>query len=273
MLRRRSRFWLLGIMVLLVLFAVSRAPIGSWTMLATSPALDALHAPVQWWQSFSLWFNERQSLQARFESLQKRAQQQAALIQEAESLRDENRQLKKILDISGITGYHWHAAKVRGRSPESMSQRILLQVKDVSPDDVIVSSEGLVGLVESQTGLHATVRTILDASMAVPVTIPGTSLAALVRGQGDRLQISFVPLENAPNVGAVLYTSGAGGLFPPGIAVARITDIRPVPGQLFAQVDAVAIAHWQRDNWLAVASHMEGAQPSGQEDPQADGQP
>ncbi len=230
-------------------------------MLATSPALESLYAPVQWWQSFSLWFHERQTLQANYLTLQKHLQQQAALIQEAESLRDENRQLRRILDISGITGYRWHAAKVRGRSPESMSQRILLQVKGVSPDDVIVSSEGLVGLVESRTGQHATVRTILDASVAVPVTVPGTSLAALVRGQGDRLKVSFVPIENAPEEGDVLYTSGAGGLFPPGIAVARITRVQPVAGQLFAQVDAVSVAHWQRDNWLAVASHLQKQKP------------
>jgi len=225
-------------------------------MLASSPTLDALYAPVQWWQSFSLWFRDSQTLQAHVEDLQKRNQQQAALIQEANSLRDENRQLRSLLDIAGITGYRWHAAKVRGRSPDTMSQRILLQVNGADTDDVIVSSEGLVGVIDSRTDQHATVRTILDASLAVPVTVPGTALAALLRGQGDRLQVSFVPLEQAPKVGAVLFTSGAGGFFPPGIAVARITDVKPIPGQLFADVEATPMAHWQRDNWLAVASHM-----------------
>jgi len=252
----RSRSWLVAAIILGVLFFVaSRAPLGSWTMLAASPALDALYAPVRWWQSFSLWFIDSQTLQARFEVVQQRSQQQAALIQEAGSLREENRQLRKILDISDIPGYRWHAAKVLGRSPDMMSQRILLQVKGVDTDDVIVSSEGLVGLVDSQMGAHATVRTIFDASVAVPVTIPGSTLAALLRGQGDQLIVSFVPLENAPKQGKVLYTSGAGGLFPPGIAVAEITAVRSVPGQLFAEVDAAPIAHWQRDNWLVVASH------------------
>jgi cell shape-determining protein MreC len=100
------------------------------------------------------------------------------------------------------------------------------------------------------------VRTIFDASLAVPVTIPGTTLAALSRGEGDRLTINFVPRQANLMANEVLYTSGAGGMFPPGIAVARITDVQPVPGQLFVSVVAEPVAHWQRDNWLAVASQL-----------------
>ena len=254
--RRRYKLWLILVTVIALLFAGSRLPANSWPMLAMSPVLEVLHAPVQWWTSLSQWFVDRQSLQANYLALQKKTQQQAALIQEATSLREENRQLRKILDIVGIRGYRWHAAKVRGRTPGGMSQRILIQVNGVSIDDVIVSSEGLVGLVDSATDNYATVRSIFDASLAVPVTIPGGDLAALSVGQGDRLEINFVPVEIAPAVGEVLYTSGAGGLFPPGIAVARITEVQPVPGQLFARVLAEPVAHWQRDNWLAVASQL-----------------
>ncbi|MFQ5519159.1 MAG: rod shape-determining protein MreC [Mariprofundus sp.] len=253
---RRYRLWMITALLLVSLYAVTRMAAGSSAMLAMWPALEALNAPVQWWQSAELWFSERQTLQRKYLACEKKSQQQAALIQEARSLREENRQLRKILEISDITGYRWHAAKVRGRSPESMSRRLVLQVYGVSKDDVIVSSEGLVGLIDSTSDNHAAVRTIFDASLAVPVTIPGSKLAALCRGQGESLSIDFVPQEMAPNTGDVLYTSGAGGLFPAGIAVARITEIHPIPGQLFARVSAEPIAHWQRDSWLAVASQL-----------------
>ena len=254
--RRRYRVWLVSVMVIAGILMIARVSSGSWPMLATWPALEALQAPVHWWEETSLWFSERQQLQADYLAFRKKAEQQASLIQEANSLREENRQLRNILDIAGITGYRWHAAKVRGRSPEAMSQRILLQVHGVSKDDVIVSSEGLVGVVDSTGDNHATVRTIFDASLAVPVTIPGTSLAALARGQGESLSIDFVPEEFNLNPGQILYTSGAGGLFPPGIAVARIKEIQNAPGELFVKVSAIPVAHWQRDNWLAVASHL-----------------
>jgi rod shape-determining protein MreC len=256
MIRGRHKLLLVIASVLVFLVAAPRISVGSWSMLAMWPALEVLHAPAQWWEASSQWFRDRQTLQTERLDFQKKAQQQAALVQEANSLREENRQLRKILDIVGIRGYHWHAAKVRGRSPETMSQRILIQVDGASVDDVIVSSEGLVGVVDSTSEHHATVRTIFDASLSVPVTIPGTTLAALSRGEGDRLTINFVPRQAGLTAGKVLYTSGAGGMFPPGIAVARITDVQPVPGQLFVSVVAEPVAHWQRDNWLAVASQL-----------------
>ena len=119
--KRRYKLWLISVMVFTGLLIIARTSAGSWPMLASWPALEALHAPVQWWQDSSLWFSERQKLQADYQAFRKKAQQQASLIQEANSLREENRQLRKILDISGITGYRWHAAKVRGRSPEAMT--------------------------------------------------------------------------------------------------------------------------------------------------------
>ena len=256
MIRNRYRLLLIVGLFLVFLVVVSRISVGSWSMLSMWPALEILHAPVQWWESSSQWLKDRQTLQTERLYFRKKAQQQAALVQEANSLREENRQLRKILDIVGIRGYRWHAAKVRGRSPEAMSQRILIKVYDASVDDVIVSSEGLVGVIDSTSEHYATVRTIFDASLSVPVTVPGTALAALSRGEGDRLSINFVPKEDALKIGELLYTSGAGGMFPPGIAVARITNVQPVPGQLFVSVIAEPVAHWQRDNWLAVASQL-----------------
>jgi len=258
--QRSQRLWLIGV-VLFVALAIFRLFGGSAAMLSMWPALEVLHAPVQWWQSLDLWFIEQQKLQQMYLMSEKKAQDQAKVVQEVNSLREENRQLRRILEISNIIGYRWHAAKVRGRSPDPMSQRLLLQVADVSKDDVIVSSEGLVGVVDSTSGNHATVRTVFDASLAVPVTIPGTSLAALSRGQGGSLSIDFIPLDVGARQGQILYTSGAGGLFPAGIAVALITHVQPMPGQLFVKVLATPVAHWQRDSWLAVASQLHASMP------------
>ena len=256
---RRIRLWIIALTLFGALYGASRFISGSSAMLAMWPALELLYTPVQWWKAGELWFTEQQALHQQYLAFEKKSEQQAALIQEANSLREENHQLRKILEISHITNYRWHAAKVRGRSPEPLSRRLILQVDDVSRDDVIVSSEGLVGVIDSTTRGHASVRTVFDASLAVPVTIPGTALAAISRGQGESLSIEFVPLDKIPHTGEVLYTSGAGGLFPPGIAVARITHVQPIAGELFARITATPVAHWQRDTWLAVASQLHAA--------------
>jgi len=258
---RRSGPWIWLIPLLVAVIILSRLPIASNISLLMAPAIDALHAPVQWWQSFSLWFTNSATLQADYQAAQQQVEKQASLIQETNSLRSENKQLRELLDVTAIPGYRWHAAKVHGRSPDTMSQYLIVRTHIAAIDDAVVSSEGLVGLVDSINGDHATIRTILDASMAVPVTMANRPLAALLRGQGNSLEVDFVPSQNAPEAGTILYTSGAGGLFPPGIAAARITSVEPLPGQIFSRVLAEPVAHWQRDNWLAIASNLPVQQP------------
>ncbi len=242
-----------------LLFVLSRTPAGAWIDLGLAPVLEVLQAPVRGWTKLRLWFEDRSRLQEELAHLRAQQARQAGLIQETLSLREENRQLKALLGVASIPGYRWHAAKVRGRSPDTMSQHLIVETEGASPDDVVVSHEGLVGLIDRVQGRHATVRTVLDASIAVPVTDARGRIAALLRGQGDRLRVDFVPRDSGIEPGTILRTSGAGGVFPPGIACARITRIEPMPGRMFLRVMAEPLAHWQRDNWLAIASRLRAA--------------
>jgi len=254
---RRHMLWrvVLGLLIFVAVLSLQRMPIGQYLTLGLSPLISTLHAPARWWHDNELWLQEHDKLQTALIETRNMLEQQTALIQQGQSLAEENTQLRKLLKITNIHGYTWRAAQVLGRSPDKKSQRLMLQVQS-KPDDVIVSSSGLVGLVDKSHADSAVVRTILDASLAVPVTIPGSPLAALIRGQGDHLLVDFIPLDQAPAIGAILQTSGAGGIFPPGISVARITHIEALQGRVFARVEAKPTAHWQRDSWLAIASRI-----------------
>lgn len=260
--RRRwlgARPWILLATLFVLLFVVQQSPIGKKfgprVDLFLSPLVRALQAPAVWWQEFSQWFIESKQLQREVLDLRQRVQLQSSVEQERDALRAENLQLRRLLSLPSVPDYAWHAAKVLGRSPDTMSQRLMLEAEvQVRPDDAVASRDGLVGLIDSVSGRMAVVRTILDASLAVPVTVPGTGLAALVRGQGEHLMVDFVPMKHAPQAGSILVTSGAGGLFPPGLPVARILSIRPVAGSVFAEVEAEPTAHWRRDAWLSIAS-------------------
>ncbi|MDQ6956070.1 MAG: rod shape-determining protein MreC [Mariprofundaceae bacterium] len=254
---RRHMLWrvVLGLLIFVAILALQRMPIGQYLTLGLSPLISTLHAPARWWHDSELWLQEHDKLQTELIETRNMLEQQTALIQQGKSLAEENTRLRKLLKITNIHGYTWRAAQVLGRSPDKKSQRLILQVQS-KPDDVIVSSSGLVGLVDKSHAGSAVVRTILDASLAVPVTIPGSPLAALIRGQGDHLLVDFIPLDQVPAIGAILQTSGAGGIFPPGISVARITHIEALQGRVFARIEAKPTAHWQRDNWLAIASRM-----------------
>jgi len=253
------RPWLWLALLLILLFATQQLPLGKQLgprlNLFFAPLVNVWQAPGIWWTDVSQWFVDNQHLQKELLEKRQQVQRQAFIRQERDALRAENAQLRALLGIQGLTGFDWHAAKVLGRSPDKMSQRLILRTDaKISADDAVASSEGLVGLVDSVSGHLAVVRTILDASLAVPVTLPGSGLAALVRGQGEQLTVEFVPQAHAPPRGSVLVTSGAGGMFPPGIPVAHILRIHKVAGSVFAEVEAEPAAHWRRDAWLSVAA-------------------
>jgi len=258
----RHVIWRVTLIILIgvIIFSLQRMPIGQYITLGLSPLISTLHAPARWWHNTGLWLQDRSQLQAELIATRNTLEQQTALIQQGTSLAEENRQLRRLLKITDTHGYQWRAAQVLGRSPDKKSQRLILQIQSQA-DDVVVSSSGLVGLIDQSHAQTAVVRTILDASLAVPVTIPGSPLAALIRGQGDHLLVDFIPMELAPAVGSILQTSGAGGIFPPGIAVARIIHVKALQGRVFARIEAKPTAHWQRDNWLAVASRTQAAAP------------
>jgi len=250
---KRAYVWWVSIFFIVVVLSF-KLPVGQQLNLMFAPLLHAVQAPARWYQEFSLWFDDAQTLQARLLKLEKQVQQQQAVQQLATTLSNENKQLRQLLNISQIEHYVWRVAGVVSRGPEQKSRRLMLEIDGVHPDDVVVSKEGLVGLVDSASHHHAVIRTILDASVTVPVTMQNSRLAGLVRGAGEDLTVDFVPIDIAPQVGDVLITSGAGGVFPAGLPVAKVTKVKPIEGGVFAQVSASPVAAWQRDAWLAVAT-------------------
>ncbi len=249
--RLRPLLW--AVLGLLVLYSIQSLPTGQYANLIISPVVDALYTPVRWFEASRLWLQDSASLQTQLIEQQIRLEQQASLVQETNSLREENKQLRSLLGLKAQPTSRWQAARVVARSPDRMSRHLTIEAEGAVADNVVASSEGLVGLVDTADGKHAVVRTILDASLAVPATIRDQALAVLVRGQGNSLLVEFVPWASAPPAGSILQTSGAGGIYPPGIPVARITRIKRLAGSAFAHVEAEPLAHWRRDAWLAVA--------------------
>ncbi len=229
-------------------------PVGQKLNIAVSPLIHIVQSPVRWLQDLSLWLDTSSALQQRVLTLQEEVDKQVALRQVLATVRAENKQLRHLLNITQLDGYVWQAVPVVSRSQEEKSQRLIVQASGIHKDDIVVSHEGLVGLVDEVGAEYAVVRTILDASIAVPVTKAGTQMAGLVRGDGEHLLVDFIPRAKAPNVGDFLIASGAGGVYPVGLPVAVVEKVNAVAGGVFVEVIASPVAYWQRDAWLSIAS-------------------
>jgi rod shape-determining protein MreC len=87
--------------------------------------------------------------------------------------------------------------------------------------------DGLVGRVTSAGALTARVALISDGGTVVPVMRARDGLPAIATGLGDgTLDIRTLGAETNPfRPGEVLVTSGAGGVYPPNIPVARVRRV------------------------------------------------
>lgn len=93
----------------------------------------------------------------------------------------------------------------------------------------VISPLGVVGLVERVHGDSATLFLAADSGFGVDVVVPRTGARGFVRGTGDEsnyvVKIEYVRRADEVSVGDLFVTSGVGCRFPPGIPVARVTEI------------------------------------------------
>ncbi|MDQ6951789.1 MAG: rod shape-determining protein MreC [Mariprofundales bacterium] len=248
-------FMLLLITVLAITALVGgrHADVGQRLLLWSAPFIEQLRAPSRWVEHASQWLQRQSMLQTKLSHANARLHRASAQTGELQYLRQENAELRRLLAIPIQSDYVWHVAEVVARSLGVPEHGLLLAVTGVAVDDAVIAASGLVGIVTAVHGDYATVRTIFDGSIAIPVTNKLGRVAALIRGDDTSLMVNMVAKRERPTMGELLITSGAGGLLPLGIPVATIQRVTPQAGSMFVAVDASPVAQWQHMRWLAVA--------------------
>jgi rod shape-determining protein MreC len=92
----------------------------------------------------------------------------------------------------------------------------------------VVAVDGLVGRVVLTAGAYAKVQLITDRSASVGAMIERTRRQGVVRGlAADSLDLDFVPLQSDVRVGDKVVTAGIDGIYPRGLPVGTVVDVRP----------------------------------------------
>jgi rod shape-determining protein MreC len=176
---------------------------------------------------------------------------------EAQALEQENRRLRAVLGLSAGDAKPVAFGRLIGSTAASARRLAYLSVgrrDGVQPGMPVVSPEGLVGRVLESGADSSRVLLLTDSESLVPVRRAKDNIVAFAEGRSDgSLQLRLVNLGVNPlKPGDVFVTSGAGGLFRPGVPVAiaaRLTKDGAV-GQLLsnpAATDVVAVEPiWQQ---------------------------
>ena len=177
---------------------------------------------------------------------------------EARAVEEENRRLKALLGLGETEVDPVAVARLVGSSSASTRRFAYLgagRSDGVKPGMPVRSERGIVGRVLESARHSSRVLLITDSESVLPVRRAGDNTVAFAEGRGDGLiNIRLINLGINPlKRGDVFVTSGAGGLYRPGIAVAivtRLTDDGAVARIISnpAATDFVAVEPiWQPD--------------------------
>lgn len=87
---------------------------------------------------------------------------------------------------------------------------------------------GLVGIVTDVAGGSAVVRTVVDPTSRVGVTVRGKGGAGIAVGEiGGRIRVTRFIEDEPVEVGDLVETSSYGGLFPRGVLVGTVDEVLP----------------------------------------------
>lgn len=147
-----------------------------------------------------------------------------------QALEGENRRLKALLGIVDPQGKPIAAARLIGSTAASARRFAVLSAgasQGVRPGQPVRSAAGLIGRVIETGPGTARVLLVTDPENVVPVRRARDGLPAFVEGKSDgRIAIRLLNMGVNPlKLGDVFVTSGSGGLYPPGIPVAVVTQV------------------------------------------------
>jgi rod shape-determining protein MreC len=103
----------------------------------------------------------------------------------------------------------------------------------VEPGHPVITHEGVVGVVTATSSHAAKTMLLLDRQSAVDALVQRSRARGVLRGIGrERLEFEFVVRNADVVVGDEVVTSSLGGVFPKGLRLGRVVELRDAGGRL-----------------------------------------
>jgi rod shape-determining protein MreC len=203
------------------------------------------------------YFSTLSTLQKEVRELKSQQVAAAQLMQQAQLQMAENAQLRKLM-----------GARAHLPVPSMMSE-ILYDARDPSTRKVVldrgirqgvqlglpvIDNAGVVGQVTRVFPFTSEVTLLTDKEQAIPVQVLRNGLRSVAygRGQSGLLDLRFMAPNADIQVGDVLITSGMDGVYPAGLAVAKVVQVESSAAGAFGRVVCQPLAGIDRNRQLLI---------------------
>lgn len=204
------------------------------------------NAPSEWLSDAQKYFSVHNQLVQENYILKQQAFEHSVSLQRLNTLQAENKHLRSLL--GGDIPIHPKATlgdiSHTGRDP---FRNVVIVNRgtehNIMAGQAVVDSKGVIGQVTRVYPFSSEVTLITDKSLSIPIQVERNQLRAIAFGEnGNALDIPYLPTNVDIQVGDKLVTSGIDGIYPSGLAVAIVTEIRQDPGSPFAKIVSTPVA-------------------------------
>lgn len=185
------------------------------------------------------------SAQSENDLLKQRVQELEVELKAREDMNSENERLRGLLNLKEEGKYKVLNARIIGRDPSIWFDSSIVNrgsLDGVKLNMPVVTNGGIVGRVTAVSPLTAQVDLITRDKSGVGGIIgeiSGSNALGVVSGTSKRnvVEMRYVSGSVEVQVGQIVYTSGQDGIYPPGLKIGEIVEVRSgsatVPHQIF----------------------------------------
>jgi len=194
-----------------------------------APVIDTLSQPFRAAANWFDTFESNATVRRRNAELIKEVERLRIALQEMAALEDENKRLRTVANAGNrLKGRHVTAAVVADPGGPYVRSLIVRAgtANGVRRGMAVINADGFIGRIV-ETGRHASrVLLVTDLNSRIPVQLAASGRRALLSGaNGRRMRLNYVPPNVSVSVGALIVTSGHGGVLPRGIPIGRVDSV------------------------------------------------
>ena len=207
------------------------------------PMERALSVPVQAWETGRDYMQGLQKALAAEAAARRELVLLSVRASRAEQLSAENQRLRALLELRPGLTVRSQPAEILYQAADPFSRKVIIdrgQQQGIVAGAPVINEAGVLGQVTRVYPLSAEVTLLTDKDAAIPVLNSRTQARSPavggLEGVGG-LELRFMPGNADVQVGDMLTTSGVDGIYPPGLAVAKVASVeRAAADSAFARI-------------------------------------
>lgn len=203
------------------------------------------------------YFSTLSAMKRENDKLKQQQVANAQTLQAVQQLSAENTQLRKLLAANERLPVKSVMSEILYDARDAFTRKIVLDrgsQHGVAPGQPVIDDVGVVGQVTRVFPFTSEVTLLTDKDQAIPVQVVRSGLRSIAYGQGHSgsLDLRFMPANADVKNGDVLVTSGIDGVYPAGLAVAKVEQVESKSSDAFARIVCQPLAGIDRNRQLLI---------------------